>query len=317
MPYENREHPEYSWSHSRRTMFRECPRKYYYHYYSSHLGWEIEAPERARLAYRLKNLTSLPLEMGAAIHEAAAGAIRQARADGPVCTVDDLYSVARNRLNKAWMEPGNRAEWERSPKWRRMFHEFYYDTGIGENEIANAKDHVMRCLNNLVGSVSFREAVASPSVEVKNVEEFKTFTIDGIDIHAVPDLVYRKGDGIWMVVDWKSGYTRGDNSQQALVYALYVRERHEVRESDILVRVEQLFHGDAEDYSFTQDDLNNCMETIRDSISAMRGFLKDADLNAPVEKEGFPLRSDTSVCRFCNFYELDQDEIAASQAGPF
>ena len=317
MAYERREYPAFSWSHSRRATFRECPRKYYYHYYASHNGWEDTAPESARLAYRLKNLTSLPLEIGAAIHEAASTAIHRARSGASELTAETLYSIARDRLNKAWVESKDWPKWERSPKWRRMFHEFYYDTGIGEDKIADARDQVMKCLGNLLSSVSFQEAVASPTCEVKNVEEFITFNIDGTDIHAVPDLVYRKGDGTWMVVDWKSGYAQDDNAGQALVYALYVHERYGVSPSDIMVRIEQLVHGASQDRSFTQDDLDDCIEDIRDSISAMKTYLSDAGLNAPVEKTGFSLRSDTSVCRFCNFYELDRDEIASIQKGPF
>ena len=317
MPFERSEHPRFSWSHSRRAMFQECPRMYYYHYYDSHNGWETEAPENARLAYRLKNLTSLPLEIGAAVHEAASIAMHLARSGASVPTAEDLYSIARNRLNKAWVESKDRRSWERSPKWRRMFHESYYDTGIGEDKIADAKDQIMKCLRNLLDSISFREAMASPSVEVKNVEEFITFNIDGTDIHAVPDLIYRKGDSTWMGIDWKSGYVKSDNAEQALVYALYVRERYGVSELDIRVRIEQLAHGTAEDHYFTQDDLDNCIEAIRDSISAMKTYLIDANLNVPVEKIEFPLRSDTSVCRFCEFYELDRDEIASIQGGPF
>ena len=317
MPYEHSEYPAFSWSHSRRTRFQECPRKYYYHYYGSHNGWEIEAPESTRHTYRLKNLTSLPVEIGAAIHESASTAIHQVRSGAPAPAVEDLYSIVSKRLNKAWKESKDQSEWARSPKWRRMFHEFYYDTGIGEDKIADAKDQIMRCLRNLLRSESFREAVASARVEVKNVEEFITFSIDDTDIHAVPDLIYRKGDGAWMVVDWKSGKIQDDSAEQALVYALYVRERYEVSASEITVRVEQLFSGDIQDYSFTGEDFANGIEAIRDSISAMKAYLSDEAANAPVEKTGFPLRSDTSVCRFCNFYELDRDEIASIQAGPF
>ena len=317
MPYEFRECPTFSWSHSRRTTFQECPRKYYYHYYASHNGWEATAPEGARLAYRLKNLTSLPLEIGAAIHEAASTAIHAVRSGDKAPTAEMLYSTARNRLNKAWKESQYRPEWERSPKWRRMFHEFYYDTGIGEDKIAGAKDRIMKCLGNLLASVSFREAIASPHCEIKNVEEFATFDIDGTDIHAVPDLVYRRGDGAWMVVDWKSGHAQNENAGQGSVYALYVRQRHGVEAPNIVVRIEQLLHGVSQDHSFTQDDLDGCVQDIRDSISAMKTYLRDPGLNAPVDKAGFSLRSDTTVCRFCNFYELDRDEIASAQDGPF
>jgi hypothetical protein len=317
MPYERSEYPSFSWSHSRRATFQECPRKYFYQYYGSHNGWEETASESARLAYRLKNLTSLPLEIGAAVHEAASTAIHLARSGAPMPSADDLYRSALNRMNKAWVESSNRPEWERSPKWRRMFHEFYYDTGIGEDKIADSRDRMQTCLTNLLNSTSFREAVSAPFIEVKNVEEFVTFYVDDTPIHAVPDLVYRKGDDSWTVVDWKSGNRHSDDTEQALIYALYVRELHDVRGPDISVRIERLVHGTAEDHTFTQDDLDGCIDTIRDSISAMKTYLRDADLNAPVEKTGFPLRSDTSTCKFCNFYELDRDEIASRQTGPF
>lgn len=317
MPFERSEYPQWSWSHSRRTTFQECPRRYYYQYYGSHNGWEDMAPESARLAYRLKNLTGLPLEIGAAVHEAAAMAIHRARSGASLPTADDLYRSARNRLNEAWVESKDRPKWERSPKRRRMFHEFYYDTGIGEGEIAESKDLLQTCLANLLNSTSFREAIAAPFVDVKQVEEFTTFYIDDTPVHAVPDLIYRKGDDTWTVVDWKSGKRQGNDTDQMLVYALYVREHHSVREPKVGVRVEHLAHGTATDYSFTQDDLDQAITTIRDSVAAMKTYLIDSSANQPVDKMDFPLREDTSFCKFCNFYELDTDEIASMQDGPF
>ncbi len=317
MTYERSEYPSWSWSQSRRATFQECPRKYYYQYYGSHNGWEETASESAQLAYRLKNLTSLPLEIGAAVHEAASTAIHRARSGASTPTADEMYDAARDRLNKAWAESQDRLEWERSPKWRRMFHEFYYDTGIGENRIAESRDILRTCFDNLLVSKSFREAVAAPFVEVKNVEEFATFYIDETPIHAVPDLVYRKGDDTWTVVDWKSGKREEDDREQALVYALFLREMHGVRGPDIGVRIERLAHGTAEDYAYTQKDLDDGVDEIRDSIAAMRTYLDDVELNAPNENESFPLRSDMSTCRFCNFYGMDREEIASVQEGPF
>ncbi len=317
MTYERSEYPGWSWSHSRQTTFQECPRKYFYHYYASHNGWEETAPESVRLAYRLKNLTSLPLEIGAAVHEGASTAIHQARSGASTPTVDELYEQARNRLNKAWKDSESRTEWERSPKRRRMFHEFYYDTGIGENKIAEARELLHRCFDNLLNSKSFREVIAAPFYEVKNVEQFVTFLIDETPIHAVPDLIYRKGDDTWTVVDWKSGKREEDNREQALVYALYLRERHGVKGPDISVRIERLALGTAEDYAYPQHDLDYGVARIRDSIAAMRTYLIDTEVNEPYEKINFPLRSDTSICKFCNFYEMDGEEIAAAQAGPF
>lgn len=318
MAYERREHPTFSWSHSRRAVFRECPRKYFYQYYGSHNGWEDTAPESVRLAYRLKHLTSLPLEIGGAVHEAAAAAIHRARSGAAAPTADDLYDTARKRMNSAWIDSHDRPAWERSPRWRRMFHEFYYDTGIGDDDIADARDTIRACIDNLLRSQSFREAVAAPFVEVRNVEELSTFYIDDTPVYAVPDLVYRKGGDVWTVVDWKSGKVIQDaDNDQAMVYALYVRELHGARGPDIDVRVERLASGHAAEYAFTQDDLDDGVDAIRDSIGIMRTYLTDPAVNSPIEKIGFPLRSDTSGCKSCKFYDLDRTEIGSARPGPF
>lgn len=317
MPYERREYPEFSWSFSRNEKFQRCPRDYYYHYYASHNGWEFDAPEPARLAYRLKNLTSLALETGAAVHEGAAAAVQRARVGGPAFAYTDFYSLARSRLNKAWRDSQDFAGWEQSPKQRKMFHEFYYDHGIDEDAIENAKKQLETCFQSLMKSESYREAVAAPRCELKSVEEFVTFEIDGTPIHAVPDLIYRKGDGTWMVIDWKSGQNKGDDTVQALAYALHVRERFGAVAKDIKVRVEYLFLGTSEDYFFTEDMLDQKWDGIRDSIAAMQGYLRDSARNEPLGKAGFPMRMDTSLCRYCNFYQLDRTEIDSTRQGPF
>ena len=319
MPYEHRVFPEFSWSHSRRDVFRECPRRYYFRYYASHNGWYDDAPEDVRLAYRLKNLTGLALEIGAAVHEGASTAIQKARIGDEVPTADELLSMSRNRLNKAWVESKDVPAWRRSPRWRRMFREVYYDTGIGENQYAETREQLKTCFENLLASTSFREAVEAPRVEIRNNEEFITFEIDETKIHAVPDLIYRRGDGTWTIVDWKSGRSVTDNRDQALVYALYVRERHGVPDESILARVEHLALGlPAEEYSFTKEELDGCVDSIRDSIAAMKTYLIEESRNRPREKQEFPMREDTSFCSaFCEFYELDRTEIASLQEGPF
>ena len=196
MPYEHREHPTFSWSHTRHKTFRECPRKYYYHYYASHNGWNVDAPESARLAYLLKNLTSLPMEIGATIHKAASDAIRQARSSKSVPTAEYLYAIVREHLNKVWKQSNDsdKSKWRRDPKQWRIFREFYYDNGIDDDKRIEAQDRIKRCLANLLRSVSFREAVASQYIEIKDGDGFTTIRTADTDIYAEPDLIYQKAD---------------------------------------------------------------------------------------------------------------------------
>ena len=201
MAYEWREFPEWSWSHSRRQTFQECPRKYFYQYYGSHNGWYDDAPDPTRLAYRLKQLTSLPLEMGGAIHSAAAFAIQSARSRGGIPSFDTLHDKVRHDLNQAWTDSHDRSAWGRGPRRRKMFHEFYYGTGISDPAIEESRQNVRACLTNLLASQSFREAISAPHIEVRQVENMVTFDIDGTRIYGTPDMLYRLGDDTWTVTD--------------------------------------------------------------------------------------------------------------------
>ena len=316
MAYERREFPDWSWSHSRNRTFQECPRRYYYHYYGSHNGWEDDADLLSASAYRLKQLTNLPLEMGGAVHDAAAFAVQSARTRGDVPGFDQLYQRVRGVLNQAYMESKDREEWERRPRRRKMFHEFYYDSGLSEANIARSKERISDCLTNLLEAKSFREAVAAPYVEVKEVEGFVTFDVDGSPVHGVPDLVYRLGDDTWTVADWKTGGGDADWEQVA-IYALYVQSRHGVDVERIVGRIEWLSQGRTDEHRFTEEELEKTRGRIVDSIGAMRGYLEDVYANMPREMEAFPLIDDTSRCRYCNFYELDREEIASRAQGPF
>ena len=318
MAYERKEYPLWSWSHSRRRMFQECPRMYFYQYYCSHNGWEDDAAEFTQASYRLKQLTNLPMEMGAAIHSAAAFAIQSARSGEKVPSYDDLYTRVRTALNQAYVESKDRAEWERWPNRRKMFHESYYDTGLSEKAIEQSRERIQSCLTNLVESRSFREAIAAPYVDVKEVESFGSFDIEGTPVYAEPDLVYRLGDDTWTVTDWKSGRQENPDREQMAVYALYVVDRHGVRAADIQARIEWLGTGTAEELSFSQDELDASRDGVLDSVSAMQKYLIDPDANRPRERSAFPLRDDTSQChRYCKFYQLDKDEIASASPGPF
>ncbi len=51
------------WSYSRFSTFQQCKRRYYYDYYAK---YDIE---NAKKAFRLKKLTTVPLEIGNISHE--------------------------------------------------------------------------------------------------------------------------------------------------------------------------------------------------------------------------------------------------------
>lgn len=316
--YEPRERPEFSWSQSRRGTFQECPRKYYWQYYGSHNGWFDDADEVARRAYRLKQIRSFYEFLGGVIHELASRAILEVRGGGRPLSADELVAMGRDALNRGYAQSKRRKDWERRPRALTMFHDFYYAKGPSQETIDRIRDRLVVCVRNLLVSQSYREALAAPFVEVKEVEEGPhKFELEGYTIYAQPDLLYRTGDGVHHVVDWKTGQEEDLHQLQLRTYGLYVRSREALGDGPIVGRLEYLFRGTGESVPLTEDDLAEERKSILDSIQAMQRYLADPTANAAREKEAFPLREDTSDCRYCKFYELCEEEIEGTVSGPF
>jgi len=319
MVYERREFPEFSWSQSRRTTFQECPRKYYWQYYGSHNGWESDAPAEAQLAYRLKKITNLHLFVGGLVHELASRAILHARGGKAPYSADALIEEGKKGLNQAYVESQKKALWERNPKWRTMLHEFYYGTGPSGVVVDRIREKLKTCLQNLIASQSYRQALQAPFVEVKSVDqELTTFHLGGYTIFAQPDLLYRLGNGEFKIVDWKTGDEGELHARQLRIYGLFVRSRRDLKQGPLTAVLEYLLTGQRETASITDADLREQEREVLDSIKAMQQYLVDCDRNQCRPKEHFPLSSDLSLCRYCNFYELNKEEIErAEPTGPF
>jgi predicted RecB family nuclease len=313
---EHRENPPWSWSVSRRGLFRECPRRYYYHYYGYHDGWLASAPDVARRAYRLRNLKSLPLLVGEVLHALFGEALRDVRGGKPAVAADTLFNEARRRLNVAYAESKNRKAFEAEPKGRAMLHELYYGTELADSRIDAMRRRLRAATEGFLASPSFREAGAAPFQEIKGIDHEGHFELDGTRIYAAPDLTIRRGDGTWVIVDWKTGAGDEAHATQLGVYGLYLRHRHGVR-GPVAGRLEYVSEGTSEDVAIDEAALEFALREIRDSVAAMRAYLDDPAANRPRPREAFPLRDDRRACPQCNFYELCRPEIEAGLEGPF
>jgi hypothetical protein len=319
MAFEPGEFPEFSWSQSRRGTFQECPRKYYWQYYGSWKGWEADAPAEAQLAYRLKKITNVHLFVGGLVHDLAARAILDARGGKSPRSAGALIEEGKRRLNQAYLESQKKAQWEKRPKWLTMFHEFYYGKGPSGTVIERIKEKFTSCVQNLLASQSYREALQAPFVEVWSVDqEMTTFQLGGHTIYAQPDLLYRMGDGEYRIVDWKTGEEGELHAGQLRIYGLYVRSRLDLKRGPLTGVLEYLQTGQQETKSIDDNDLKEQEREVLDSIGMMQRYLADATTNQCLPKEAFPLSTDLNRCRYCNFYELNREEIEkAGPKGPF
>ncbi len=310
-----------AWSYSRARTFQRCAREYFWTYYGAHAGWLGDAPEAARAAYRRKKLTPLAFAVGSAVHNAVAKAIHVARSGQPAWTPEQLESAIRHSLNLAWQTSQNRAAWVRRPARGVMLQEVYDNSPWLPTRLEEVRRSIPRLTSNLARSASYREALVAPFAEVQSVDTLETVALRGVSVpvYSAPDLLLRRGDGGWLIADWKLGAGidyHGDDFQQRC-YALALHDTRGVPAEAIIIRLEHLNSGTADETAATDEDLEATRQRIADSVAAMRRYLSDEAANEPREQAAFPLAAERSGCPACKFYPLCEAELAASPPGPF
>jgi len=307
MSYTRSEYPQWCWSSSRKSTFKECPRKYFYNYYLSHNGWEDDAPQEAKQAYRLKKLTGIHLLLGSAVHEVAEYACKIIAQSKRVPEEKELTDKVRYILNQAWKESKQPELWSSKPGQYLMLHEFYYGNGLSDAIIKKVKDKMSRAVPNLISSQTIKELTESRKIII--AEDMDTFDLFDTPIYAVPDLVFEKEDGNWVVVDWKTGKEHDSHPSQINVYCLYLINKFGVKSGNIKGRVEYLLTGRCVDVEITEETLRECKSDIEKSLGEMREYLEDPEINKPLSREEFPMAKHTRLCEWCNFYEICEDEL--------
>jgi CRISPR/Cas system-associated exonuclease Cas4 (RecB family) len=311
MAYKRTENPPWSWSSSRKETFNECKRKYYYNYYLAHNGWEDGAPEESRLAYRLKNMTGIHMILGNAVHEAAEYALKSIAGSEPAPARDILLDMVKRKLNQAWKQSKTPQLFLRQPKQHFMLYEFYYGYGIPQSVIEKVKTKMENSVSNILNSETLREVLAD-NCRIRFAEQMDTFELFGTSIYAVPDLVFERPGGDWVVVDWKTGKEHDSHPSQINIYGMYLKHKLAIGHDNITGRVEYLVTGKNREVLINEETLNQSCSQIKNSIIEMKEFLLDPDENIPLDKESYPLTKHTRFCKWCNFYQLCKEELDIS-----
>lgn len=303
--YVHRKYPDFSWSNSRHKTFLECKRKYYHHYYESHNGWSFDASEEKRTAYRLKNISNLPIVLGEEIHKAIDKQLKNFLNGKKLLTEDEMIQLVSQGLNKAYIDSTKfLPSWLERPKKYKMLHEIYYEQSIRPEDIEATKDKLRKCIHHFFQSQTYQDILTKLEVQVLQSEEFRIFEVNGVDVFVVLDFVYKDvNQEKWVVIDWKSGKESADDRSQLAFYALYLSKEHKIPVEDIVVRNEYLLPGTSREHKLTQFDLDSSQEIMHNSIFLMQNYLEDLVQNRPLGKEQFEMNT-SRKCNSCNFKEL-------------
>ena len=294
------------WSKSRSSIFSECKRKYYLRYYQHWGGWEKDAPEINRLAYRLGKILSMPMLVGTAVHEVLArhfqgmrmGSFRELRAEQ---AVEKMRRVWRNAKKELWRS---------NPKRYPPLFEIYYKRVPPAQDLRDYADSARRVIANLKQMPVYLSLKALPpdgflwiDPAHERFSEETCFPVPPFEAISAPDLVFRQGGEI-VIMDWKTGKESESDRLQMAAAALWARHRIQPEGERMKAVLVYLKSSSSVDFAIDDEMMAGAEQTIIREMEAMSEYLKDASKNIPLAREEFPGHNNVNFCRHCEFQEI-------------
>jgi hypothetical protein len=307
-----REYPDdFSWSHSKDGMLRACARRFGLHYVLSKGGARTDAPPEVREAFRLKQLKSIPTELGSAVHRRAAECANAVIDGLPLPTLDALVERTRAELNALVKSSRNLTAFEKQPSRVPMLREVYYDVdaALRPHLVARARATMLTALETLHRAPLWQElrCIPDPRRNIILPQPFDRFDYCGRHVFAAPDLVFRRpardgGPSPWGIVDWKVSKTPnyGDTSQIALYGVAVVTAYGWPLVAGCEGRVINLVLDQTDHFELTADDLEDARRRIIDGTECLWSMLMD-EAGSPrvLTREDFAMTERTSLCQQC------------------
>ncbi len=309
---------DFSWSKSRHEKLSDCRRAYYFHYYQSWGGWELDAPRWVRQLYVLKKLNNRYTWAGSIVHAAIRGilmAIRHGRTLEPGRVIDRVHRV----MQKDWAFSRDRRYWrERCRKEFNGLVEHEYQEPVTNDEWKANWENVRNALDWFFRSrwvVLARSLRPEQWLEVDMLDfEKSAFHLDGVKVWAVPDFAFVDHDGVPVVVDWKTGRVRDGYDEQVLGYALYLEARYGLVATRIRASLVYVSEGVEQTVQIDEAAIVGFKARFQESVSRMRELLLDPSSNVPLPESFFPQTDDLAACARCVFRRPCEREEAVRAA---
>lgn len=293
----------FSWSVSRMKEFEACLRQYYWRRYGSWGGSRDDAEPNAREAYVLKYLVSLPSYVGGIIHRTCARFWRgqengewlsqeRARRD----TIRALYAGIGESKRGGWRA--------RVSRGTHLFEHAYHGE-LSEEQLEWARHRISDSLAGFYNLDLVQRAgehgEASP--QIVSIERRERFTLAGVTVHLVMDLVVHEPDGGRAIWDWKSGGEREVDQFQVAVYAFYSQQAWDLPVDRLRMYVAYLQPLRVQEIRLTLGSLARTRTQVEGSIKAMQARLQNPMENLAVIDD-FPMTNDLDRCSGCAFKRL-------------
>ncbi len=263
----------------------------------------MDAPERTRQIYILKNLKNRYMWAGEKVHDCIKHTLTNLRRSISVLDVDQIISITLNQMREEFRSSREK-RYLTHPKTCALF-EHEYDVDILDADWKKVADNAVQCLRNFYASETFiilKEL--SPQMWLE-VEDFSSFYLDQTKVWAVLDCSFRTEDGGITIIDWKTGRSMSDDvSMQLSCYAVYAMEKWGVDPEKVKLIEYNLLANQGVEFNVGVSEIENTEAYIAGSIADMQSLLVDADNNVPKEEGSFQKVEDEKVRAGCNFRKV-------------
>jgi len=294
---------ELSWSISRDRVFRNCLRQYYFNYYGYWGGWEINAPQRVKQIYVLKQLKNRHMWVGEKVHDCIKHSLINLQRGISVLNVDQILDITLHQMREEFRSSREK-RYHARPKSCALF-EHEYEVPLSDDDWKKTADNMEQCLRNFYGSDTFAMLQDLPRRMWLEVEDFSSFNLDQTKIWAVIDCSFRTEDGGITIIDWKTGRGPGEDiSLQLFCYAMYALNKWGIGPENVRLIEYNLLASQGAEFNIGAAEIENTKAYIKGSIADMQSLLIDVGDNIPKEEIAFQKVEDERVRAGCNFRKV-------------
>ena len=304
----------FSWSKSRDENFRECPYKYYLHYYASWGGWDASADARTRQIYMLKNLKTRQMWMGEVVHHAVENSLKHYQRTRELPT-DVFLDQITQRMRREFRD-SRAGRYRQEPKKSLGLFEHEYEKTISDERWATLHDDARRCYTGFANFFFTNLVKPVPVNQWRLIETMQTFTFERSLIYVKIDFAfvsYENNDSersselaspTLYIIDWKTGKTEDvDNEIQLDCYGMFSKEAFTLPTERIFTIECNLNLLKESRRQMIEAKIDFAKHYIRNSIAGMKRVLKDPEVNIPKVEE-FPFTENEKTCQWCNFRKV-------------
>jgi hypothetical protein len=280
--------PILGWSISRYETFDKCKRQYFYTYYSKH------APGVPLYKMKLlRDLTSVPLEIGNVVHDVIEALLRRLQQDDTTIDENRFFDFARGKTDEYFS--------------KKTFIETYYSQGTVDR--VKADDKVSACLKNFIGSPCFSWIFMKAIVNKENwmIEPpgYGETRLEGLKAYCKMDFLIPVDHEVH-ILDWKTGSKdEAKHSAQLKGYAAAASNNFNIPWNNIFPKIVYLFPVYSElELQLDRDGYTSFFSTIKNQTREMYSYCHSIEENIPHPIDRFPMQTSPTVCRQCRYQEL-------------